>query len=63
MQNYCSGCKKHTDNICPEELIIMANKESNGKSRCADCMANKSFYDKIKRKRELEIIVSQLLID
>ena len=40
MQTYCSGCKKHTDNICPKKLIKIS-KEIKGKSRCADCMASK----------------------
>ena len=55
---YCSGCKKRTDNICPKELIMMTNKVIKGKSRCVDCMANKSFSNKIKLESELEIIVS-----
>ena len=63
MQTYCSVCIKHADNICPKELIIMANKEIKGKSRCAICMADKSFSDKIKHKSELEIIVSQFLME
>ena len=41
----------------------MANKEIKEKSRCADYTDNKSFYDKIKYKSEMEIIVSQFLID
>ena len=36
----------------------MTNKEFKGKSRCADCMPNKLFSDKIKHISELEIIVS-----
>ena len=63
MQTYCSGCKKHTDSICPKKLIMMANKKIKRKSRCADCLANKHFSDTIKHKSELEIIVSQFLID
>ena len=63
MLNYCSGCKKHTDNICPKKLIMMGNKKIKGKSRCAICMAIKSFSDKIKHKSELEIIISQFLIN
>ena len=51
MQIYCSGCKKHTDNIYPKKLI-MANKEIKENSRCADCMAIKSFFYKIKHKSE-----------
>ena len=56
MLTYCSGCKKHTDNIWPKKLIIMTNKEIKEKSRCADCMANKSFSDKTKRKSELRLL-------
>ena len=62
MQTYCSGCKKHTDKICPKKLI-MTNKGIKGKLRCDDCMASKSFFDKIKRKSERDIIMSQFLIN
>ena len=41
----------------------MANKKLKGKSRCTDCKAIQSFFDKIKHKSELEIFVSQFLID
>ena len=41
----------------------MTNKEIKGRSRCAICMANKSFSDKIKNKSELKIIASQFSID
>ena len=57
MHTYFSGCKKYTDNICLKKLI-MTNKELKGKSKCADCMTNKSFFDKKKHKSELEIIVN-----
>ena len=63
MLTYCSGCKKQTDNIYPKELVLITSKEMKGKSRCAICIANKSFSDKIKRKSDLKIIVSQFLID
>ena len=33
------------------------------KSRCADCMVNKLFYDKIKYKSERDIIVYQFVIN
>ena len=42
---------------------MMTNKKIKGKSRRADCMANKSFSDRIKQKSELQIIVSQFVID
>ena len=63
MLTYCSGGKKQINKICPKELIMITNKEIKGKWRCTNCMANKSFSDKIKHKSKLEIIVSQFLID
>ena len=42
---------------------MMTNIKIKGISRCADCLANKSFFDKIKDKDELEVIVSQLVTD
>ena len=65
MQTYYSVCIKHTDPIrrCPTKTSHMTNKKLKGKSRCADCVANKSFSDKIKNKIELEIIMSQFLLD
>ena len=52
MLTYCSGCKKHDDNICPKKLILMINKENKNEDK-----------KKIKHINELEIIVSQFLID
>ena len=52
MQRYCSGCEKHTNNICPNIKL---------RSRYADFMANKSFFDEIKHKSELQIFVPQFL--
>ena len=63
MQIYCSKCEKHTCNVCPKKLIMMTNIKIKGISRCADCLAHKPFLDEIKDKDELEIIVSQFLID
>ena len=58
MQIYCSECKKHTDNVYPKNLVMMTNKVIKGTSKCADCMAIKSFSDKLKHKSQLEIFVS-----
>ena len=41
----------------------MTNKEIKGKSRCADCMANKSLFHKKKSKSQQDIIVSGFLIN
>ena len=49
MQTYCSGCKKHTDNMCQKikkKKKIMANKEIKEKWICDECIANKLFLIK-----------------
>ena len=38
-------------------------KKLKGKSRCADYMAIRSFFDKMRDKYEIQIIASQFLID
>ena len=47
----------HDDNKTSHDY----NKKRKGKSKCAGCMTNKLFFDKIKHKIELEIFVSQFL--
>ena len=42
---------------------MMTNTKVKGISRCATFSANKTFFDKIKDKDELEVIVSPFLID
>ena len=63
MLTYCSKCEKHTYNECPKKLVMMTNTKVKGISRCATFSANKTFFDKIKDKDELEVIVSPFLID
>ena len=41
MQTYCSGCKKHTDNICPKELIMIKNKDKIKQDKIKDKMKDK----------------------
>ena len=43
-------------------LVLMANKKSKGNSRCAICMANKSFSDKNKHNKQLENTAFQFVI-
>ena len=43
MQTYCLGCKKHTGNISSKKVMMM-NKVIRDKSRCANCMSDKSRF-------------------
>ena len=46
-----------------KKLTMMTDINIKGISRCAGSLANESFFDKIKHKSEVEIIVSQFSID
>ena len=59
---YSSKCKKHTDGVCPNKVVMMTNINIKGTSRCADCLAIKSFSDKITDKYELETMISKFLL-
>ena len=41
MKTYCLACRKHTNNICLRKLT-MANKVVRDKSRCSECLSDKS---------------------
>ena len=43
MQTYCLGCKKHTGSIGSKK-VMMINKVIRDKSRCANCMSDKSRF-------------------
>ena len=43
MQTYCLSCRKHTDNIGSKEVTV-TNKVIREKSRCANCVAEKSRF-------------------
>ena len=60
---YCAKCKKHTDEPCPKNLMMITNNRMKGVSRCGKCLAIKSFFDKITRKDQLENILTQFLFD
>ena len=60
---YCSACDKYTDNVSPKILIMMTNIKIKTISKCAGCLTNKLYFDKIKHKNELKVIVSHFLID
>ena len=60
---YCLKCKQDSDDACPKKLIMMTNIKIKGVTRCSECLAFKLFVDKIKNNDQLEVIVSQFLLD
>ena len=52
MKTYCLSCKKHTDNIGSRK-VIMTNKVIRKKSKCANCVAEKSIFLKPKSSKKV----------
>ena len=43
LRTYCLSCRKHTNNIGSKK-VIMTNKVIRGKSRCGECLPDKSRF-------------------
>ena len=63
MQTYCLECKKHTYNVSPKKQIMMTNIKIKRSQDVLIVWQKNSFFDEIKHKSEVEIIMSKFLID
>ena len=54
MHIYCKKCKKHTGDTFPKKLIFISKNRIKGKSRCATCLTERTFIDKIENEYDLE---------
>ena len=54
MHLYYKNCKKHTGNTFPKKLILISNNKMKGKSKCAICLTERTFIEKIEDKYYLE---------
>ena len=48
---YCLACREHTNNI-GSKTATMTNKVTRGKSRCAQCLSDKSRFIKQKPNKK-----------
>ena len=55
MHIYCKKCKKHTSNTFPKKIILISKKKIKGKSKCAICLTEGTFIDKIEGDLETEL--------
>ena len=55
MHIYCKKCKKHTSNTFPKKIILISKKKIKGKSKCAICLTQGTFIDKIEGDLETEL--------
>ena len=62
MQIYCENCKKHTESTDPKILVVISKKKAKVKSKCADCLTDRKFFDKINDEYELEQLVKHFFL-
>ena len=62
MQTYCLGCRRQTGNIDSKNVSV-TNKAIRQKSRCANCMSDKSrFFKQKHNKKGVGIILISWII-
>ena len=54
MHIYGKNYKKHTSNTFPKILVLISKNKVKGKSKCAICLIERTFIDKIEDVYDLE---------
>ena len=62
MQIYSENCKKHNESTHPKILVLISNKKAKVKSKCAECLPDRKFFDKINDEYELEQLVKHFFL-
>ena len=57
MDIYWKNCKKHTECTHPKTLVLLSDKKAQTKSKCAKCLTDKMFFNKINDEYDLEQLV------
>ena len=61
MNIHCKKCNKHTVNTFPKKIVLISKNKNKGKSRCAICLAERSFIDETENDLESEYDVESAL--
>ena len=51
LRTYCLACRKHANNLASRK-VTMRNKVARGKSRCGECLSDKSRFLKQKPNKK-----------
>ena len=54
MHVHCKNYKKHAGNTFAKTLILILKNKIKGKSKCAICLAKRTFFHEIEGKYDLE---------
>ena len=62
MDIYFKNCKKHTEYTHPKKYqILISDNKAKAKSKCAKCLTERTFFDKINDEYGLEQLVKHFL--
>ena len=56
LRTYCLACGKHTNNIASGK-VTMTNKVIGDKSRCSQCLSDKSRFMKQKHNKKRSLVL------
>ena len=56
MEIYCKNYSKCTECTHPKILVLISNKKAKARSKCAECLTDRMFFDKINDDYELELL-------
>ena len=59
---YCKNCKKYTECMHPKKSVLISDKKANVNSKCAECLTDRTFFDKINNKYDLEQLVKHFFL-
>ena len=54
MQIYCKNCKNYTSNTFPKKIVLILKNKIKGILKCAICLTETTFIDKIEDEYDLE---------
>ena len=54
---YCKNSRKHTECTHPIKLLLISDEKAKAKSKCTECLTDRTFFDKIKVDYDLERLV------
>ena len=62
MDIYCKNCRKHAESTHPKIIVLISNRKPKVKSKCAKCLTDRTFFDKINDKYDLEQLVKHFFL-
>ena len=62
MHIYCKSCKKYTHCTYLKKMILISGKKAKAKLKCAKCLTDRTFFDKINDEYDLEQLVKHFFL-